>query len=96
MWYVSMIDKFMSGWGMAKDCRNLLVISCNTWREMAIVAENARAREEMTDIKEWDSHDALHRYIRTHHPVDYISWHGREQDDYHRWFQPEAFGKALV
>lgn len=37
MYYVSMTDKFMSGWGMAEGKLNKLVISCNTAEEANMI-----------------------------------------------------------
>lgn len=85
MYYVSMTDKFMSGWGMAEGKLNKLVISCNTAEEANIVAENAGSRREM-------------RRVTIHNKKPYynkksvlVSWHGREQGDYETWFEPNAF-----
>jgi hypothetical protein len=47
MYYVTMTDKFMSGWGEAQGKNNKLVISCDTYEEAQIVEENARRRKEM-------------------------------------------------
>ena len=45
--YVSMNDNFMSGWGLAKDKINKLVIECKSWEEAERVERNARKRSEM-------------------------------------------------
>ena len=37
MYYVTMIDNFMSGWGMAKGKTNRLVITCETMTEAMTV-----------------------------------------------------------
>lgn len=50
MLYVTMTDKFMSGWGMAKDKINKLIFECETLEEANIVAENARSRSDMKNI----------------------------------------------
>ena len=47
MYYVTMTDKFMSGWGKADKKINKLVISCNTFDEALIVSGNAGRRNEM-------------------------------------------------
>lgn len=80
-YYVTMTDKFMSGWGKAKGKTNKLVISCNSYSEAERVADNARRRGEMkyiniTSRRPW------------YNPRYYlISWHGREQGDYANWFK---------
>lgn len=50
MFYVTMIDKFMSGWGPAKKKKNVLVFECETAEEAEIVAENGDNREEMRHV----------------------------------------------
>jgi hypothetical protein len=45
--YVTMTDKFMSGWGMAKDKTNKLVIVCDTIEQAELIEKNARKRSEM-------------------------------------------------
>ena len=75
MYYVTMTDNFMSGWGPARDKTNKLVISCNTMEEAQIVEENALNRPEM-------------RYVNIcinkpyYGPDKLVSWHGKDQDDY--------------
>ena len=87
-YYVTMTDKFMSGWGMAKNKINKLVIVCNTYEEAKVVAENARNRSEMkyiniTDKKPYYSSD---RY--------YVSMHGKGcKDEYESWFVQGYFKK---
>lgn len=48
--YVTMTDKFMSGWGMAEDKINKLVFECKDFKEAQIVRENAEVRPEMIYI----------------------------------------------
>lgn len=47
---VTMIDKFMSGWGQAKGMVNYFVIECDTQEEAEIIERNANLRSEMTDV----------------------------------------------
>lgn len=47
MYWVSMTDKFMSGWGEAHNKVNKLVIECQTWEQAQIVERNAKRRHEM-------------------------------------------------
>jgi len=47
MFYVTMTDKFMSGWGMANNKTNKLVIECTSYPDAALIAKNARKRSEM-------------------------------------------------
>lgn len=87
--YVSMVDNFLSGWGRAENKKNILVISCNGIKEAKIVARNARQRGEMSLI-------GLHLERPSYDEDKYlVSWHGREQDDYERWFEEGAFRREV-
>ena len=46
-WYVTMTDKFMSGWGMAEGKTNKLIIECETYEEAQTIERNACKRSEM-------------------------------------------------
>ena len=50
MYYVTMTDKFMSGWGHAQKLTNKLIFECETYSEALIVEENARNRSDMNYI----------------------------------------------
>ena len=50
IYYVTMTDKFMSGWGEAKDKINKLVFVCHGYEEAKIVEDNAHCRTEMKHI----------------------------------------------
>ena len=51
MVYVTMTDKFMSGWGMAKGKTNKLVIECGDSMQAEKIADYARNnRDEMKYI----------------------------------------------
>ena len=47
MFYVTMTDKFMSGWGHAQNKTNKLIIECNTIDEAEQIERAARRRNEM-------------------------------------------------
>lgn len=49
--YVSMIDKFMSGWGMAQGKKNKFIVVCETYEEAQTIYRNAQRRDEMKYIK---------------------------------------------
>lgn len=49
-WYVTMTDKFMSGWGHARGKTNKFVIGCNTYKQCRRVMRNAKLRDEMIYI----------------------------------------------
>lgn len=48
--YVSMTDKFMSGWGMAEGKINKLVIECENIEQANLIFKNAQNRREMKYI----------------------------------------------
>jgi hypothetical protein len=49
-YYVSMTDKFLSNWGMAKGKTNKLIFECENYKEAKIVADNAENRSDMKYI----------------------------------------------
>ena len=48
--YVTMTDKFMSGWGCSEGKINKYVIECSSHQEAQICANNAKKRSEMKYI----------------------------------------------
>jgi len=45
--YVTMTDRFMSGWGKAEGKTNKLIIVCDTWEQAEAIERNANKRTEM-------------------------------------------------
>jgi len=86
--WVSMTDRFMSGWGRAEGKTNKLVVSCNSHEEAVTVSENAKNRGDMDKIKILEE--------RPEYPDDeyHIQHHGVEQGDYENWFKPGWFSKS--
>jgi hypothetical protein len=87
MYYVTMTDKFLTGWGVARDKLAKLVIECETFEEAETVKENAENRSEMGNI-----------HIRTSRPLypkatHEVSFHNKA--DYENWFVKGYFKKAL-
>lgn len=77
MYYVTMTDKFMSGWGKARNKINKLVIECDTFEEAQIVEENALARDEMiyVNIRSTKPYYNPSRYfVSRHDKSDYGPW----------------------
>ena len=83
--YVSMTDRFMSGWGHAEDKINKLVMSCDSYSEALTVRENAENRSDMEDLEVFDSMPSFDE------GQFFVSLHGREQGDYESWFIPGYF-----
>jgi hypothetical protein len=50
MYYVTMTDRFMSGWGDARGKINKLVIECDTYAQAGQIERAARQRSEMRRI----------------------------------------------
>ena len=78
IYYVTMTDKFMSGWGEAKDKINKLVFVCHGYKEAEIVEDNARNRTDMKHInicttKPYYNKDRY--YTQFEDNVDYNSWY---------------------
>jgi hypothetical protein len=84
--WVSMTDRFMSGWGQAQGKINKLVIECDTMREAEIVEANAKARTEMKHVNICLSKPRYNskRYLVSEH----------DKTDYGTWFKPNAFKKV--
>ena len=80
MFYVTMTDRFLGGWGMARDKINKLILPCETLKEAEIVAQNAADRSEMKyiNICETKPYYNPRRYC--------VSWH--DKTDYGTWYKP--------
>lgn len=48
--YVSMTDKFLSGWGLASHKIDKLVIICDDFEQAEIIKKNASMRGDMKNI----------------------------------------------
>ncbi len=79
MVYVTMTDKFMSGWGHARGLINKLVFECADYEEACIVAANAEGRS-----------DQKHVNIRTDYPrysPDRYFVQVKTKDEYPTWYK---------
>jgi hypothetical protein len=65
-YFVTMVDKFMSGWGYAKGKTNKLVIACNNFKEAQTVQKNALNRPEMKYVN-----ISLRPNVKSHHYPSY-------------------------
>lgn len=50
MLYVTMTDKFLSGWGLAEGRTSKFVIECENYKQAQEVARNARKDKGMTRV----------------------------------------------
>jgi len=78
--YVTMTDKFMSGWGKAQGKINKLVFECDNFKQAEIVAENAEKRGDMKyiniNINKPYYNDRTH-YTQLKTIDDYPMWYNR-------------------
>ena len=82
-YYVTMTDRFLSGWGMAEGKINKLVFVCNGYREALTVRDNARAR---TDQERINIRTSKPYYNPATHYVQY-----KTIDEYPNWYVPGYF-----
>ncbi len=68
MYYVSMTDRFFSGWGKARNTINKFVVRCDTYGQAETVARNASMRSEMKYVNICTS-DPTGRYERNGYVV---------------------------
>ena len=85
-YWVSMTDKFLSGWGMADNKTNKLVIECDSYEEALIVQNNAENRSEMKYVN--ICFDKPY-YSKNNY---YTNYH--DKTDYSSWFKPNYFKKV--
>ncbi len=77
VFWVTMTDRCLSGWGMAKGKINKLVIECSSLEEAEIVAENGRQRSEMkyvNIVRKKPSYSSLRYYVSYKDLTQYNSW----------------------
>lgn len=83
MIYVTMTDKFMSGWGHSNNKINKLVFECDSKQEAFTVMENAEKRG-----------DQKHINIATNRPSYPAHSHYTQfktKEDYPKWYEEGAF-----
>lgn len=87
-YWVSMTDKFLSGWGRAENKTNKLVIECDSYNEALIVADNARSRSEMKFINICGN--------KPYYNSNYYEVSRHDKTDYESWFEPFYFEKRAL
>ena len=78
-YYVTMTDKFLSGWGKAENKINKLILVCDNHLEAFTVYNNATNRKDMIYI---NIHDKKPYYNSKRY---YVSWH--DKNDYPEWYE---------
>jgi hypothetical protein len=78
MVYVTMTDKFMSGWGKAENKINKLIFECENREEANIVMDNAASRGDMKHINmsfKKPYYSSSRYYAQTKTKEEYESWY---------------------
>ena len=80
-YYVSMTDRFMSGWGEARGKINKLVFDCESYEEALIVRDNARNRTDQIYINicmNKPYYDKRFYLVQYKTKEDYESWYVKD------------------
>jgi hypothetical protein len=77
-YYVTMTDSFLSGWGMAENKTNKLVIGCDTFNEAVSVKRYALNRSEMKYV------NIVYNKPRYKDEYYFVTYH--DKTDYPFWF----------
>ena len=85
-YYVTMTDKFMSGWGPARNLINKLIFECDSYEQAQIVADNAAARSDQKyiNIVSTKPYYSAKRYLAQY----------KTAQEYGSWYIPNYFNKA--
>jgi len=88
-YYVTMRDKFLSGWGVAKGKSNYLVFRCDTEEEAQTVYDNARNRSDMHKIKMYDK---LYEALGELPKKNLTQWYEKNDGQgYNSWYIKDYF-----
>lgn len=78
MWYVTMTDKFMSGWGPATGKINKLVFVCDSLEQAGIVEQNALNRSDQKYVNICSNkpyYNPNKYYVQEKTIEDYPAWY---------------------
>lgn len=78
-YYVTMTDKFLSGWGLSQGKINKLVLTCDSYDEALKVFYHAEKRDDMKYIN-ITSRKPCYNQNRY-----FVSWH--DKNDYPTWYK---------
>ena len=84
-YYVTMNDKFLSGWGCSQGKINTLIFECDSMEEANIVYDNAKARGDMIYVNICTRKP--YKNSKTH----YVQWKNKEE--YPSWYIKDYFKK---
>ena len=83
MYYVTMTDKFLSGWGKSEGKINKLVFECETYMEAEIVEKNANNRDDMKYVN-------IVRNRPSYPSSTHFTQH-KTKEDSSNWYRPNSF-----
>ena len=78
MYYVTMTDSYLSGWGMAQNKINKLVFECSSYQEAQTVAQNAENRSDMKRVNictKKPSYSSTRYYVQFKDINEYPAWY---------------------
>ena len=81
-YYVTMTDRFMSGWGPAKNKTNKLVLCARTYEEALVIETNAKDRPEMRHVNIRSTkpyYNPEYYLVSLHGPEDYQTWYRKDR-----------------
>ena len=81
-YWVTMTDRFMSGWGHSNGKINKLVIGCDSWDEAQTVKRNAKDRSEMKYVNVVSTkpyYNKNHYYTNYHAKPEYQTWFRKDR-----------------
>lgn len=81
-YWVTMTDRAMSGWGLARGKTNKLVLACETIEEAEYVESVAHSRREMRYVNvttRKPSYSAERYYVSWHDRSDYDAWYPKSE-----------------
>lgn len=96
-YYVTMTDKALSGWGMARGKLNKLVFVCDSYEQAEIVAENAVNRKDQKNINitiRKPYYDKSRYYTQFKTIADYPTWY--KKDAFKVTGDPENEGFSII
>ena len=80
-YYVTMTDKFMSGWGEARNKINKFIIECDSFQQAETIEKSAKKRDEMRYVNICSNKPYYNksRYLESHKRFDQLGtvWTGK-------------------
>ena len=93
MYYVTMTDRFMSGWGPAKNLTNKLIFLCDSYEQAEIVSNNARNRSDQKNVNICSCSPRYYRKSKTDYVLGSYYVQVKTKEEYPNWYTPGFFKK---